>query len=138
MMRKSRVENFIIPRSGVAVPATGARLYNLTTDAVNLGVGGFGAYTGVAGSGNPAGVNSGTISATTVDYFQFFQHRDTSRDNGPMPNSLFEQSPQISASCFLRATGSAARVKRNSTWVIGAVTATTGDRKSTRLNSSHH
>lgn len=119
MMRKSRVENFIIPRSGVAVPATGARLYNLTTDAINLGVGGFGAYTGVAGSGNPAGVNSATISATSVDYFQFFMRRDMTNDATPLGISQFETSPQINASCFLRATGAAARVKLNSSWVIG-------------------
>jgi len=119
MAIKTRVENFIIPRPNTATPTAGDRLYDLTTDAINLVVGGFGVYTGTVNSGNPTALDPAAVSSSTQDFIKFIQRRDDSNIRTPLTPRVFEESPDIFANCFLRSTGRAAEVKRNSSWMIG-------------------
>jgi hypothetical protein len=123
MINKSKVENFIImrPNTTPAVPVAGTLLYNFTTDTINLPVGGFGVFTGVANSGNPISLDPALVTTATQDFIQFIQHRDKSGDPTPLYESTLEQSPEIKADCFLRAAGRGATTKQNSSWIIGAV-----------------
>lgn len=96
MISKSAVQKVMVVRPAVAVPAAGARLYNASTNVINLGVGGFGAYLDTAGSGNPTAINSATWSG---ERFRFIQRRDTSTITAPLPMRQFEMSSQIDGTC---------------------------------------
>jgi len=125
-MLKERVTNFIIMRPGTAVPAAGDRLYDFTTDVLNIPVGGFGAYTGVANSGNPEAVNPATVTTATAEYLQFIQRRDTSADTTPLNQRDLEESHKIGPNCQIKANGTGASVKNNDVWLLGAPNGTVG------------
>lgn len=125
MITKSRVTNFIIMRPNTTVATAASRLYDFTTDVINIPVGGFGLYTPVVGSSNPIALAAGAITSAT-NSIQFIQHRDKANDRTPLYNSTLEQSPVITRDCPLRAVGTAASTKQNSTWVVGDVAANVG------------
>lgn len=122
MSRKARVEEFIIPRAGTAVQSAATDLYNSTTDNYNLPVGGFGIFTenSSATSSIPETVN-GTPTISNTSYLEFILRRDQSQDSNPLPPRELEMSGKIYPNCQLRAVGTAASLKNNSAWTIGAV-----------------
>ena len=134
MINKSKVENFIVLRPGVAQLGDGLRLYNFVTDAINVGIGGIGVFTEFVGSGNhealdAAAITAGvtTTGATGIPYIQFIQHRDTAGDRTPLYQKTLEQSPRISGTCTVRAVGRGATTKQNSSWIVGAEAGTIGE-----------
>jgi hypothetical protein len=107
----------MVARLGAAAPADASRLYNFTTDAINLNVGAIGAYIPVVDSGNPA------AESTPVSTFQFIMRRDTTRDRSPLSHREFEKSPWIDGSCLygVKTAFTAARTPANDLHVVGAV-----------------
>jgi hypothetical protein len=128
MVNKHKVEQFIIPRVGTALPSAGDDLFDSVTDQVNLPVGGFGVYTENASAGSyiPEAVNSATLTVANTPFLQFILHRDQSQDTTPLYEKKFIKSDEIFPTCPLRAVGQAAAVKQNSAWLVGAPDGTTG------------
>ena len=83
MVTKTSVEKVIVVRPDTAVPASGDRLFDGTTNVPNLEIGAFGAYADVAGSQNPVAIDSGDY---TGQPFRFVQRRDP--NNITMPLTL--------------------------------------------------
>ena len=119
MIRKYSVEKFIVVRPGTAVPTPGDRLYNFTTDSINIPVGGFGIYRPVANSGNPEATPL-TPTVTNTREWQVIMHRDKSMDRSPLSERTFEESAVIRPTCNVSAKGTGARVKNNNLWLVGA------------------
>ena len=118
MITKHKVETFIVPRLGATAPAPADRLWDLTTDVVNLPVGGFGMYEPVVNSSDPEGIVAApTITNTPV--FKFIQHRDTANDRTPLPNKKYIQTGDIKADCLVAARGTTASFKNNGCWLTG-------------------
>jgi hypothetical protein len=124
MIQKESTEKIIVVRPGVAVVNSGDRLYNPTTSVFNQGVGGFGAYIDVAGSGNPAAMTPGSYAGQP---FRFIQVRDTSRDKNPLPKRVLEQSQYIHGHCSfgLEIAGQPYSSSKNNSWLLGAPNAGT-------------
>lgn len=143
MVTKHEVEKVIVPRAGTAVPIAGARLFNATTNVLNLPVGGFGFYIDAPGSGNPVAVtgtaatgvfNTGsvlglpaTVSAGTP--VRVIMRRDISSDASVLAPRYTEESQYISTACAqgLLFGGEAYSAGSVSSWVLGAPTTLVGD-----------
>lgn len=80
------------------IPATGERLYNTTTDALNItdGFGGF--YEEFPNSGNPEAIDTATGATSPM---KFIQNRDTTMDPASLYQRPLEESQWISPQCFL-------------------------------------
>lgn len=106
MFDKSPSIKVIAPRPTAVAVTPSSRLYNLTTDAINLPVGSFGFYVPVANSGDP-------IEATGVNTknLKLIMRRDTSRDRSPLAERIFEESQMINADCMQGVNISAAAVR---------------------------
>lgn len=131
MSVKHRVRNYIVPRLGAAIPADASSLYDATTDAVNLAVGGFAMYEpvlnagGLITSGNQTAVVA-AATATNTPFFQFIQHRDKSMDTNPLYERTFEKSPVFKPGNITAFRGTAARLRNNHVTLIGAAAAAAG------------
>lgn len=81
------------------IPANNARLYNTTTDALNImdGFGGF--YEEFPNSGNPEAIDP--TSPGSVGIMKFIQNRDTSMDPASLYQRPLEESQWITPQCFL-------------------------------------
>lgn len=142
MIRKFRVPTFIVPRAGIAVPTPATRLWNFTTDSVNLAVGNFGVYRPVANSGNPE-VAPLTPTLANTKKLQFILHRDQSADTTPLAPYAFIKSPEIDAECPVSVTLTNGSAKHNMAWVVGDLNANAGkvpvnDETEYILNASIH
>lgn len=142
MITKHKVETFIVPRLGVAIPADAARLWNPTTDADLLAVGGFAMYEPTVGSGNPSAVIA-AATVTNTPSIQFVHRRDESNDRNPLQPRKYIKSGEIKADCLVSARGASARLKNNGCWMIGAPLGNAGavtpfDETEYLLNASLH
>lgn len=133
MVTKHEVEKVIVLRPGVAVPSAGTRLYNPTTGALNLAVGGGAFFEDVAGSGNPQVVNPASFTGPV----KFIMRRDTTADASVLPIRNFEQSPYINLDCIqgLEFGGESYAASASSSWLVGAPTGTTNVFAPTGLTS---
>ena len=126
MVSISNVEKVIVVKPGVAVPSAGDRLYNPTTNAINMAVGSIGAYVETAGSSNPTALNPATYAGES---FRFIQRRDPSLDPAPLPRRQWEMSQYINGSCpkGLEIAGEPYNGPSVNSWIVGAPNAgTTG------------
>jgi hypothetical protein len=126
MITKHKVETFIVPRLGAAIPADAARLWNPTTDADLLAIGGFAFYEPVVGSGNPEAVIA-AATVTNTPSFKVIHRRDESGDLNPLQPKKYIQSGEIKADCLVSAKGASARLKNNGCWMIGAPVGSVGE-----------
>lgn len=118
---KSPTVKIIAPRQSTAVPASGDRLYNFATDAINLAIGGFGAYTVTPDSGNHTAVNPANVQTP----FKFIMRRDSARDRSPLLPREFEESMWIDSNCLYgtKISGTAARTGANNLHLVGSTNA---------------
>lgn len=117
MVTKYEVEKVIVLRPGVAVPSAGTRLFDTTTGAINLAVGGGAFFENVAGSSNPKVVNSASYSGPV----KFIMRRDTSNDPSVLAPRLFESSEFIDIKCMqgIEFGGETYAAPSVSSWLVG-------------------
>jgi hypothetical protein len=127
MITKHKVETFIVPRLGVAFPATPGTttLWNPTTDADLLAVGGFAFYEPVVGSGNPVSTLA-AMTVTNTPSFKVIHRRDESQDLNPLQPRKYIQTGEIKTDCLISAKGASARLKNNGCWIIGDLVGNAG------------
>ena len=94
MMTKHSQMKVVVLRSGVTIPVSG-RLYNVSTDAFNVGVGGAAFFVETVNSGNPTATNNPTAPIKLI------QVRDTAQDPATLYSRPLEESQWISPQCFL-------------------------------------
>lgn len=83
------------------IPVATTRLYNTSTEVINV-KDGFGAFfKEVTNSGNPESVHGTTTPAGVNAPIRFIQNRDTTQDRSPLYSRPFEESQWISSQCFL-------------------------------------
>jgi len=126
MITKHSQTKYFALRPGVAVPAAGSTLYNLTTDNLNIntGVGGF--YKPVEGSGNHNEVQAAGGIGRSI---KFIQRRDKSGDKSPLYNRSLEESKWIESHCFngINIQARAQEQPINNLWLVGAPITTAGE-----------
>lgn len=135
MMQKHSQLKIIVVRPNVDVPgydidgggisvAANSRLYDFTTDALNIPDGSFGAYAPVAGSGNPIEV-TGTVGSS----IRIIQNRDTTKDRSPLYDRPLEESQWISSHCpfNVQIQAMAQTPAINNSWLVGAAITTAGE-----------
>jgi hypothetical protein len=127
MITKHKVETFIVPRLGVAFPITPGTttLWDSTTDADLLAVGGFAFYEPVVGSGNPVSTLAAQTVANTPS-FKIIHRRDESQDLNPLQPRKYIQTGEIKTDCLVSAKGASARLKNNGCWIIGDLVGNVG------------
>ena len=124
MITKHKIESFIVVNDSLAAVANGTRLYNFTTDAINVPVNNFAVFTPVANSGNPVTITAPVIS--TAPQLQLIKHRNTSGDRNPLGQMPIEKSPLFGTDCLVQVRGSQASAGANNMRLIGDVAATVG------------
>ena len=133
MINKHSVEDILVPRLGTAVPTPETDLYDRTTDAQNLPLGGLGAFTksNVAGSYIPrTPVANGSITLNNTPYLQFILRRDTALDRAPVPQYTYLKTGEIKP--FQNCAAIDARIQpaltaRSQAWLTGAPAGSVGE-----------
>lgn len=125
MITKHKVETFIVPRLSAAIPADGTRLWNPTTDADLLAVGGFAFYEPVVGSGDPSAVVA-AATVTNTPSFKIIHRRDESQDLNPLQPRKYIQTGEIKTDCLVSVKGASAGLKNNGCWIIGDLVGSVG------------
>ncbi len=102
------------------IPASTNRLYDFTTDSLNIGEGFLGGYEPVAGSGNPSAVTATSLSAG--EFLEFIQRNSITGQLPPLPVRTIEKSGQIDprSRCGVRIHFEAAREGANEIHMLEA------------------
>lgn len=123
---QTTTRRILVPKLGTTFSPATTRMYDFTTNLLNIPDGGLGVFIPVAQSGN------GIVPtlATPGQNIKFIQNRDTTRDSTSLGQRHFEETDWISAKCLdgTYITGEGVRNPSNNAWLLGpsALTPTVG------------